>query len=284
LKGLEVAVDSFFYRKLVIVPWNIVAYNVFGGREKGPEIFGTESWTFYIRNLLLNFNAWFVLALSAAPLLVLQATFGSHTSKQTLLRSVTFLTPFYMWLAIFTCQPHKEERFMFPAYPFLALNAAIALHILLSYIGSSNAREMMGRIPPKLKFMVSIGSVFLIINLGLLRTIGMITAYNAPFLSLQSLEKVDTGNAGDSVCFGKEWYRFPSSFFLPNGMRAKFVRSEFRGLLPGEFTETEANRAPFAGTWVIPSGMNDRNQEDPRKYVGAQTREHVTIESTKLIC
>jgi alpha-1,2-mannosyltransferase len=185
-----------------------------------------------------------------------------------------------MWLAIFTCQPHKEERFMFPAYPFLALNAAIALHILLSYIGSSNRRKLMGRIPPKLKSMVSIGSVFLIINLGLLRTIGMITAYNAPLLTLQSLEKADTGNAGDYVCFGKEWYRFPSSFFLPNGMRAKFVRSEFRGLLPGEFTETEANRDPFAGTWVIPSGMNDRNQEDLGKYVGARKLESMLRSSS----
>jgi alpha-1,2-mannosyltransferase len=173
-----------------------------------------------------------------------------------------------MWLVIFTCQRHKEERFMFPVYPFLALNAAIALYILLSYIGSSNPQELIGRIPLKWKSTVVLGSVFLAINLGLLRTVGMATAYNAPLLTLESLENPDIGNPGDYVCFGKEWYRFPSSFFLPNGMRAKFVRSEFRGLLPGEFAESEAGQAPFAGTWVAPSGMNDRNQEDPGKYVG----------------
>jgi alpha-1,2-mannosyltransferase len=178
-----------------------------------------------------------------------------------------------MWLVVFTCQPHKEERFMFPAYPFLALNAAIALYILLSYIGSSNPQELIGRIPPKWKSTAVLGSVLLAINLGLLRTVGMVTAYKAPLLTLEPLEKPGIGNPGDYVCFGKEWYRFPSSFFLPDGMRAKFVRSEFRGLLPGE----------FAGTWVVPSGMNDRNQEDPGKYVGTLELEHVMRESNKLI-
>ena len=35
------------------------------------------------------------------------------------------------------------------------------------------------------------------------------------------------------VCVGKEWHRFPSSFFLPdNSFRLAFLRSEFRGQLP----------------------------------------------------
>ena len=159
---------------------------------------------------------------------------------------------------------------MYPAYPFLALNAAIALHIVLSYIGSSNPKELMGRVPAKLKFTVVITFVMLSIFIGLLRTVGMVTAYNAPLKVFNSLAKLDLGNPDETVCAGKEWYRFPSSFFLPNGMHAKFIRSEFRGLLPGEFDE-EGDGSLVPRTWLIPSGMNDLNEEDPEKYVSSCT-------------
>lgn len=259
--------DYLFFQKFAIVPWNIVAYNIFGGEGRGPEIFGTEPWTFYIRNLLLNFNVWFILAMLAAPLLVFQAAFRPHaTNNQTLLRTVTLLTPFYMWLGIFIVQPHKEERFMYPAYPFLALNAAIAFHMFLSFIGSSNPKELMGRVPAQFKLAVVLSLVLLSINAGLLRTVGMITAYNAPLKVFEPLEKREV-QAGESVCFGKEWYRFPSSYFLPNNMRAKFVKSEFKGLLPGEFPDAADYPALFDGASQILAGMNDRNEEDPGKYV-----------------
>lgn len=267
MQWAEIAVDYVFFKKFTLVPWNIVAYNVFGGQGRGPEIFGTEPWTFYVRNLLLNFNVWFVLAVSAAPLLVLQALFRLHaTSTQTLVRTVTLVTPFYMWLAIFTFQPHKEERFMYPAYPFLALNAAISFHMFLSYIGSGNPKEMVGRVPAKLKLAVVLSIMLVAINSGLLRIVGIITAYNAPLKVLRPLEQLKVAG-GESVCFGKEWYRFPSSFFLPNNMRAKFIRSEFRGLLPGEFPDATSYQDLAVGTSQVPTDMNDRNAEDPGKYV-----------------
>lgn len=260
--------DYVFFQKFTIVPWNIVAYNIFGGEGRGPEIFGTEPWTFYIRNLLLNFNIWFVLAVLAAPLLVLQAVLRSHaTNTQTVLRTVTLLTPFYMWLGIFIVQPHKEERFMYPAYPFLALNASIAFHMLLSYIGSNNAKELIGRVPVQFKLTVVMTLVLVAINAGLLRIVGMVTAYNAPLKVFEPLEKAEFVQAGESVCLGKEWYRFPSSFFLPDNMRAKFIRSEFRGLLPGEFPNAADYLTLFDGTSRLPAGMNDVNEEDPGKYV-----------------
>jgi alpha-1,2-mannosyltransferase len=266
---LEIAVDSLFFRKLVVVPWNIVAYNVFGGEGRGPNIFGTEPWTFYIRNLLLNFNAWFILAVSIAPLLMLQSLFRSRStaSSQTLLRSLAFVSPFYVWLAIFTLQPHKEERFMYPAYPFLALNASLAFHLILSYIGSNQPGQLMGRIPAKLKLAAVVSFVLLSTTAGVLRGAGVVTAYNAPLHVYSALETRGIGQEGDFVCLGKEWYRFPSSFFLPDGMRAKFVRSEFGGLLPGEFPDSENIHSVLAGASAIPRGMNDRNEEDSSKYV-----------------
>lgn len=259
------------------MPWNIVAYNIFGGQGRGPEIFGTEPWTFYVRNLLLNFNVWFVLAMLSAPLLLVQAIFRSQgTSIQTLMRSITLVAPFYMWFGIFTVQPHKEERFMYPAYPFLALNAALAFHLILTYIGSSNPKEIIGRVPAKLKLVAVLSVVMVAVNAGMLRILGMVTAYNAPLKVLEPLQQADVSQAGASVCFGKEWYRFPSSYFLPYDMRAKFIRSGFKGLLPGEFPDAPSPFGRMEGASRIPLGMNDLNIEDPNKYVRTRSRHSIT--------
>lgn len=257
------------------VPLNIVLYNVFSGPSKGPNIYGVEPWHFYVRNLVLNFNAWFLLAMCALPLLLFQHFFrGKTVSNQTLFRGVVFVMPFYLWLGIFTLQPHKEERFMYPAYPALALNAAVSMHILLSYLGSTHPRDVTSKIPAQLKlFFISI-SVLGMVNFGILRVIGTITAYSAPLKIYAPLQQPGMVNTGDSLCLGKEWYRFPSSYFLPAKIKAKFIKSDFAGLLPGEFSEAnvEFGFGSFPGAWLTPSGMNDENKEDPGKYVGSWGR------------
>ena len=250
------------------MPWNIVYYNIFAGSNKGPDIFGTEPWDFYFRNLLLNFNMWFVLALLALPITVVQTLFrGSTTTTQNTFRIFVFTTPFYLWLGIFTSQPHKEERFMYPAYPLLAVNAAISLHALLSSFGSTNPKSLVGKIPPQLKLAFVSFWILLAVALGILRTAGVVTAYRAPLDIYKPLQSPELVHSYDAVCLGKEWYRFPSSFFIPQNMRARFVKSEFNGLLPGQFHEGETGFGFFSGTWLIPPGMNDQNIEDPGKHV-----------------
>ena len=61
-------IDSVHYGKLVVAPLNIVMYNIF--TDHGPNIFGTEPFTFYFINGFLNFNFVFVGALLAPFLLV----------------------------------------------------------------------------------------------------------------------------------------------------------------------------------------------------------------------
>ena len=268
----QLAVDAFFYHKLVVVPWEIVKYNVFSGSGRGPDIFGTEPWDFYIRNLLLNFNIWFLLAATAWPLLGLQyALRAEPTTRQTSLRNMVFTAPLYVWLAIFSLQPHKEERFMYPVYPCIALNAAIALHILLSYIGNSDPQSLAGKIPARLKFTAISIFVVLAVDVGILRTLGLISAYHAPLSIYKPLQRPEYANVQENICLGKEWYRFPSSYFLPEGMRAKFIKSAFDGLLPGQFNEATVGFGFFPGTWLVPPGMNDQNIEDPNKYVCSYT-------------
>jgi alpha-1,2-mannosyltransferase len=65
-----IAVDSIAYRKLEVVPLNIVLYNVFSAPGRGPTIYGTEPWWFYFANLALNFNVLLPLALISAILVV----------------------------------------------------------------------------------------------------------------------------------------------------------------------------------------------------------------------
>ncbi|EMC95655.1 glycosyltransferase family 22 protein [Baudoinia panamericana UAMH 10762] len=264
--GLQVSVDGFFYKKLLLVPLNIVTYNIFS--SKGPELYGTEPWHFYLRNLFLNFHVWLLLALSAMPLVLAQHFFRTKgATKSSWLRGVVFLTPFYIWLAIFTLQPHKEERFMYPAYPALALNAAVAMHIILANLGSTDQSDLIAKIPVMLRLAGILGFIVLALSVSVLRIMGHISAYDAP-LSVYHPLKANATNPGDTVCLGKEWYRFPSHYHLPEGVKAKFIRSEFSGLLPGEFSEVASGQSfgLFPGTWLVPPGMNDENREDLSKY------------------
>lgn len=267
----EILISGFFYKRLEIVPLNIVIYNIFSGPGKGPEIYGTEPWHFYIRNLLLNFNVWFVLASLSMPLFILQKLLSaSGRGVQDGLRSVVFMSPFYLWLGIFSFQPHKEERFMYPAYPALALNAAMAVHIVLTALGKSDPRTLMGKIPAGLKLGAVVLFMLGAVNAGIFRIFGMYSAYSAPLKIYESPQVPGVGalgSPGDTVCFGKDWYRFPTSFFLPNGMRAKFIKSEFDGLLPGEFPDSTSWSDLRNKTSSIPEGMNDMNIEDPGKLM-----------------
>ncbi|TKA30433.1 hypothetical protein B0A50_02660 [Salinomyces thailandicus] len=263
---LQTLGDWFFYKKAHVVPWNIVAYNIFSSKG-GPDLYGTEAWHFYLRNLFLNFHVWFLLALLSMPLLLWQHVFNAKgATRASYLRGLVFLTPFYLWLAIFTLQPHKEERFMYPAYPALAINAAVALHVILANLNSTDPKDLVSKIPLQLRFTVVFMFVLAGVALSALRTTGTVSAYNAPLNVYKSLHDSSTGaKAGDFICLGKEWYRFPSHYLLPEGVRAKFLKSEFDGLLPGEFSEA-TSFGVFPGTWLVPPAMNDENIEDVGKY------------------
>lgn len=255
---MDLVANHVLFGRWTFSPWQIVSYNIFGGTDRGPEIFGVEPWHFYVRNLLLNFNLWFVLALVAAPLLLLTVSPPGIQKVRTLMLT----SPFYLWLVVFSVQPHKEERFMYPAYPFLCFNAAIASHTGLMILGRTAPSAAAGRIKA-----IAVAAILVaVISLGCLRTAGSVSAYGAPMRVYAAL----ADHAGDNlttVCVGKEWYRFPSSFFLPPHMRLQFVKSEFRGLLPGQFLERPPSRWSLPPAWHMPDGMNDQNVEDPGKYV-----------------
>jgi alpha-1,2-mannosyltransferase len=75
-----------------------------------------------------------------------------------------------------------------------------------------------------------------------------------------------------TLCVGKEWYRFPGHYLVPDGVRVDFIKSEFRGLLPTHFSDGESERKADGlwwrkGTRSVPEGLNDLNREESRYYV-----------------
>lgn len=275
-------IDSYLYGRPVLVPLNIVAYNVLSGA--GPELYGVEPAWFYFANLALNAGpVVLALSLTAAPLLLLAPQRRSRISLLIL------CAPFYLWLGLLSAQPHKEERFMFPAYTCMALNAALALDAALTIALSppsilpSAFRNFSRRTAPLAATALLAASA----AFGLLRGAALVESYSAPLAILPhaQLDALEV-QANATLCYGKEWYRFPASFFLPESEAwddVRWVKSEFDGMLPKPFV-----RVPKEGLWItnlahstraLQPGFNDLNREDIAAYVDADTQCDFLVDS-----
>ena len=90
--------------------------------------------------------------------------------------------------------------------------------------------------------------------------------YHAPLDRVIELNRYPHGasvpeRAIINVCMGKDWHRYPSSFFLPNkNWNVRFIRSEFKGLLPAPYS------AGSNATYVVHEHFNDQNQEETSLY------------------
>uniref|UniRef100_A0A4W6D5I1 Mannosyltransferase n=1 Tax=Lates calcarifer TaxID=8187 RepID=A0A4W6D5I1_LATCA len=262
-----VAVDSFFYGKLVVAPLNILLYNVF--TPHGPDLYGTEPWHFYFVNGILNFNLVFALALFSLPLTALMETLLHRFNVQNLGRPYWLtLSPMYLWMLVFFTRPHKEERFLFPIYPLICLSGAVALSSLQKCYHFLFQRYRLEHYTVSSNWL-ALSAVVVFTVLSLSRSVALFRGYHAP-LDLYpefhriakdpTLHSVPEGRPV-SVCVGKEWYRFPSSFLLPHNWQLHFIQSEFKGQLPQPYAS-----GPLA-TQMIPANMNDQNLEEPTRYV-----------------
>lgn len=91
--------------------------------------------------------------------------------------------------------------------------------------------------------------------------------YHAPLDLMMELNKFSAesniqNNLAINVCLGKDWYRYPNSFFLPNEKwNVRFVKSEFSGMLPAPYAQAENS------TKIIHKHFNDKNKEEPSIYI-----------------
>jgi len=160
-------VDFYFYHKWFLAVVNIALYNVPNTGSAGANLYGVEPWTFYLNNLLLNFNIVFLLALISPILTSLPSSLGATNLSRIMVLKMGF--PLLLWLAVMWPQPHKEERFLFIVYPFFCLNAALACVQLLSVA-----------LPSKLKRLFKLGVLAVFIPVSISRSAAFVANYRAP--------------------------------------------------------------------------------------------------------
>lgn len=262
-----IVLDSSYFGKLVMAPVNIILYNVFK-KDGGPNLYGTEPFTFYIFNGFLNFNVIWLLSL-LTPLAILVGYFAVPSrSKQTTLTLPYYLSlaPFYLWLGVMMIQPHKEERFLFPVYPLISLCGAITLdisqkiffRIRSAIVKINTATHYLNHTTFIAVFVVVVSVLF-----NMSRILALYRNYHAPmdtFTELTTSRDIledPTSKESINVCIGKDWYRFPSSFFLPSTKYSvRFIKSEFRGILPAYYSNEED------ATQIVHNYFNDMNKEN----------------------
>ncbi|KZC13529.1 PREDICTED: alpha-1,2-mannosyltransferase ALG9 [Dufourea novaeangliae] len=261
-------IDSMYYGKLVIAPLNIVMYNVF--TNHGPNLYGTEPLSYYIYNGFLNFNFIFIGALWAPFGLLLVWMFVPARPRDRQCLSYWYsLAPLYCWLLVFFFQPHKEERFLFPVYPMICLAGAVAVDVvqkLYFFIRRKFNRLHISYHYLQYTIHITLLTILICGFLGVSRSLAIYKGYYAPMGIMIETNKL--GSEGEmpkdiniNFCIGKEWHRFPSSFFFPsNNWKLQYLKSEFKGQLPQPFLGHEN------ATSVIQPNFNDMNREEPSRY------------------
>lgn len=157
---------------------------------------------------------------------------------------------------------------MFPVYPLFCLFGAVTLTEVQKLFHHLFVRDSRHHYSASSTwFAVSVSVAFALLSLS--RSSALFYGYHAPldlYVELNhmssTLEDPFPADKHINLCVGKEWYRFPSSFFLPSERwRLQFIRSEFRGQLPKPYSDA-AN-----ATKVTPTHMNDMNNEEPSRYI-----------------
>ncbi|CAG9108292.1 unnamed protein product [Plutella xylostella] len=247
-----IAIDSWHYGRLVVAPWNIVAYNIF--TEHGPDLYGVEPWTYYFVNGFLNFNFVWILALLCPLLLTLSQHVTSSSRPPLSLPYWLSLMPLGAWLVVFMLQPHKEERFLYPVYSLIPLAAAISLDAL--WRATQAVLRARRHSPPPAAPLARV-FILAVAVASISRSISLYNNYHGPMSLLRSLPPTESA----TVCLGKDWYRSPSSFHLPEDCEVRFVKSEFSGQMPAPY-DVGSN-----ATRMVHPYFNDLNKEDTRTYI-----------------
>ncbi|KAF7638549.1 Mannosyltransferase [Meloidogyne graminicola] len=167
------------------------------------------------------------------------------------------------------------ERFLFPIYPYICLLSAFSLDFLYKIL--NNTKTQFANI-----FYITILFIFIITSFSRIAALhrnysGLLDTYKEFNNKINTFEdlmlKVENNSTKIPLlrlCIGKEWHRFPSSFFLPEnrknnrGVEMRFIKSEFRALLPDIFPK---GLTVAEITQQVPIHQNDENREQMERYV-----------------
>lgn len=102
--------------------------------------------------------------------------------------------------------------------------------------------------------------------LGISRILTLFNNYHAPMDLMMEINRLPNDynlkhDVTYNLCIGKDWYRYPTSFFFPSrNFKLRFLKSKFDGILPAYYSEEEN------GTMIIHSHFNDKNKEVTELY------------------
>mmetsp|Transcript_33118 Transcript_33118/g.104746 ORF Transcript_33118/g.104746 Transcript_33118/m.104746 type:complete len:278 (+) Transcript_33118:1150-1983(+) len=172
--------------------------------------------------------------------------------KDKMLKSLLVFSSAHLWIFFFSCLAHKEERFIFAVYPLIALSAGLALSdisLLFSHFFSSASNASSNQLlfrSFRLDKLLHISIIFLFLPVSCSRLLLTVKGFTAPFRVWDQVASVEVPPSLTSrplkLCVGKEWYRFPSHFFVEgNWTSVRFIRSKFDGQLPGLFSESSGS-------------------------------------------
>lgn len=216
---------------------------------------------------------------------VLFKKYDEYLRKIRFIQLVVYLIAPYLWMCFMFYLPHKEERFLFVIYPLICLSAALSIillvHLLVSIVTALVSHHIM--IMKFLIYFIKQGSgestrtfvkrifivviIVIFVTLSASRAVSLTKNYGNAAEVYKHLSSNELHNQVlpeskiVNVCVGKEWYRFPSNFFLPSEQfQLRFLKSGFGGQLPKPFAKVN-------GTSQIPTGFNNLNKEEIDRYV-----------------
>ncbi len=260
--GLPCALfDAKAYGRATSPLWNAVAYNAVGG---GDELYGVAPWTYYAKNLGLNAGVALVLVL-ALPVTLLLRHLLARDPRRPASTVLTHAAPAVLWVGILLLRPHKEERFLFPAFPSLYIGAAASLDAGASAMGALGAKFVTPRTTRRFITIAALGAAAL---LGAARVAALAVYYDHGQMTAWRAAAATAAKLGPevTVCAGSEWHRFPGTLLLPSNARLGFVRSAFDGQLPRPYAY---DADPLATTRRDVRGFNGHNGGEDNKYVAA---------------
>ncbi|KAF5396313.1 Mannosyltransferase [Paragonimus heterotremus] len=278
-------VDSLHYGRLVLAPLNIITYNLFARTANvtgsASQLYGVEPVSFYLKNYLLNYNIACLLACGFLLCTVFCIPYAwlRRPDKQTRPSRIdVYLAcglPLFIWNSIFFIQQHKEERFMFPCYPCLALGASLFFFDLIQYLSSCGRCKRTFR---HLATIFTVLVVFFFILLGFARISTLIRWYRAPVYLIRHVPSKSLPSDSHTLCMGRDWHLFPSRFLLPDldterWWQIGFLRSNFRGQLPGQYYPVTAHYSLFDSTRRDGNHFNTENLEEQDRYLKHGTSE-----------
>ncbi|KAH9982783.1 asparagine-linked glycosylation 9 protein isoform a [Lactifluus volemus] len=307
-----IAIDSYYYGKVAAVFWNIVKYNVFPDAARGPGLYGTEPWYYYLLNLSLNFNILLPMALLSLPSLAItykidrrrmgNAVPSAEQSSPFRLLALRLL-PMYVWIGILSIQPHKEERFMYPAYPLVCFNAAVMAYLLRGWMEVAYIKITKSpyRASQSNLFRWSTLTIVLITTfISLARILALWKYYHTPMTITYRFEKEEVPRLLNVTGLletplpppelleeyrqkreesRENEHRIDLSPIKEFGLRICYGKEwhRFPGhyLVPDGIRTRDGIRSRVLGTRHVPVGLNDLNKEEPMHYVQVSSCDYI---------